>query len=148
MPRIEPTSTSVWSLVSQPAKALRETAIRNGRLCSDTGARESWTESEGAKTCTFDAAATEIASGAVPGEPTVPSPNSSRELPAAMTGTTPASTTLCTASISTSFAGSVSAPPPEKLITSMPSATAASKAVTISGELATNPSGLGMLKTR
>ena len=148
MPTIAPTSTSVWSLVSQPEKTLREAAIRKGRLCSDSGARESWTDTEGAKTCTFEAAATEIASGAVPGEPTLPSPNSSRELPAAITGTTPASTTLCTASNSTSLAGSVSAPPPEKLMTSMPSATAASKAATISGELATNPRGLGMLKTR
>src|SRR3954470_11173509 len=34
-------------------------------------------------------AATVIASGAVPGEPTEPSPNSPKSLPAAMVGTTP-----------------------------------------------------------
>ena len=39
------------------------------------------TESAGAKTCEFDVAATEIASGAVPGEPAVPRPKSSRSLP-------------------------------------------------------------------
>ena len=41
----------------------------------------------------------------------------------------------CTASISASLAGSVCGPPPEKLITSMPSLTAASNAATISGVL-------------
>ena len=47
------------------------------------------TLSAGAKTFGFDVAATVIASGAVPGEPAVPSPKSSRSLPAAITGTTP-----------------------------------------------------------
>ena len=56
--------------------------------------------------------------------------------PAEITGTTPAAATLWIASISASLAGSVCGPPPEKLITSMPSATAASKAATISGVLA------------
>ena len=47
-------------------------------------------DSAGAKTCAFETAATEIASGAVPGEPAEPRPKSSRSLPAAITGTTPA----------------------------------------------------------
>jgi hypothetical protein len=96
----------------------------------------------------FDVAATVTASGAVPGEPTVPRPNWSRSLPAEMTGTTPASATLWMTSIIASFAGSVSAPPPEKLITSIPSFTAASKAAAISGVFAIWPIGVGTLKTR
>ena len=107
-----------------------------------------WTESTGANTCVFDTAATVIASGAVPGEPTVPMPNSSRSLPAEITGTTPAAATLWTTSIIASFAGSVSAPPPEKLITSIPSRTADSNAAAISGVLAMCPIGVGTLKTR
>jgi hypothetical protein len=86
--------------------------------------------------CEFDVAATEIASGAVPGEPALPSPKSSRSLPAAITGTTPASAVFRTASFIASLAGSVSGPPPEKLITFIPSETAASKARTISGVFA------------
>jgi hypothetical protein len=69
-------------------------------------------------------------------------------LPAAITGTTPAAATLWITSIIASFAGSVSAPPPEKLMTSMPSRTAASKAAAISGVLATWPIGVGTLNTR
>ncbi len=68
-----------------------------------------------------DVAATVIASGAAAGEPTVPSPKSSRSLPAAITGTTPASVTLWIVSNIASFAGSVCGPPPEKLMTFMPS---------------------------
>ena len=49
--------------------------------------------------------------------------------------TTPAAATLRIVSNIASFAGSVSAPPPEKLMTSMPSATACSNAATISGVL-------------
>jgi hypothetical protein len=96
----------------------------------------------------FEAAATEIPSGAVPGDPTVPSPNSSRSFPAEMTGTTPAAATFATASTRASFAGSVCAPPPEKLMMSIPSRTAASKAATISGVFATVPIGEGTVKTR
>ena len=47
-----------------------------------------------------------------------------------------------------SFAGSVCGPPPEKLITSIPSATAASNAAMISGVFATWPIGVGTVKTR
>jgi hypothetical protein len=51
-------------------------------------------------------------------------------------------------SIMASLAGSVSAPPPEKLITSMPSRTANSNAAAISGVLAMFPIGVGTLNTR
>ena len=44
----------------------------------------------------FDVAATEMASGTVDGEPTVPMPNISRSLPAEITGTTPAFATFAT----------------------------------------------------
>jgi hypothetical protein len=102
------------------------------------------------KKCEFDTAATVIASEAVPGEPTEPRPKSSRSFPAAITGTTPAETTLRMVGIIASFAGSVSGPPPEKLITFIPSETALSKAATISGVSAKLPPmrGAGTLKTR
>jgi hypothetical protein len=106
------------------------------------------TESAGVKRWVFVVAATVIASGAVPGEPTVPRPKSSRSFPAEITGTTPAAAVLWTASIIASVAGSVSGPPPEKLITFIPSATAASKAATISGVFARWPAGEGIVKTR
>jgi hypothetical protein len=38
------------------------------------GARGSWTVTDGVNTCTLDEAPTVIASGAVPGEPMLPSP--------------------------------------------------------------------------
>jgi hypothetical protein len=113
-----------------------------------SGADAPWTLRTGEKTWVFDEAATVIAAGAVPGEPTVPRPMSSRSFPAAITGTTPAAATFRTTSIIASFAGSDSEPPPEKLITSIPSRTANSNAAAISGVLATWPSGVGMLKTR
>ena len=96
-------------------------AATKGTRVSAAGAPAAVTASAGAKTWVFESAATEIASGAVPGEPVEPSPYSSRSLPAEMTGTTPAAATLRTASTSASLAGSVCGPPPEKLITSMPS---------------------------
>ena len=52
------------------------------------------TRERGCEDLEFETAATEIAFGAVPGEPIVPNPKSSRSLPAAMTGTTPAAATL------------------------------------------------------
>ena len=96
----------------------------------------------------MERAATEIESGATPGAPAEPRPNSSRSFPAEMTGTTPAAAMLETASTSASLAGSVIGPPPEKLITCMPSRTAASNAATISGVWAVLPIGVGTLKTR
>ena len=109
---------------------------------------ELYATSAGAKTCEFETAATVIASGAVPGEPAVPNPKSSRSFPAEMTGTTPAAATLFVASIRTSFRGSDCGPPPEKLITSMPSVTVCSNAFAISGDSAMWPIGVGRLKTR
>ena len=140
------TSTSVWSSVAQAAGSFAPPAPWIGIAPSDGGPPT--TLRAGAKTCEFETAATEIASGALPGEPAVPSPKSSRSLPAAITGTTPASAVLCTVSYIASFAGSVCGPPPEKLITFMPSATAASNALTISGVSASWPSGVGTVKTR
>ena len=107
---------------------------------------------DGPKTCAFETAPTLIASGAVAGEPAVPSPKKSRSLPAEMIGTTPARTTFATAGMRMSVRGSACGPPPEKLMTSIPSRTAASKAAMISGLLAEQqpPSGAGAgtLKTR
>ena len=51
-------------------------------------------------------------------------------------------------SIIASFDGSVSGPPPEKLITCMPSRTADSNASTISGVFASCPIGVGIVNTR
>ena len=123
-------------------------AGRNGTRASAAGAPAALTVSAGEKTWLFETAATEIASGTVPGEPALPSPKSSRSFPAEMTGTTPAFTTLATVSYIASLTGSVCGPPPEKLMTSMPSATASSNAFTISGVLAMFPIGDGALKTR
>ena len=82
-------------------------------------------------------AATEIASSATLGDPTVPNPKSSRSFPADITGTTPARATFATASRIGSVDGSPIAPPPEKLSTSMPSSTADSNASMISAAFAT-----------
>ena len=80
----------------------------------------------------------------------MPRPKKSRSFPAEMTGTTPARTTFATVGIIASVRGSACGPPPEKLMTSMPSATAASNAATISGVVPEQqpPSGSGTLKTR
>src|SRR3972149_9361198 len=119
----------------------------NGVLATPAGET---TEIDGPKTCAFAVAPTLIASGAVAGDPAVPSPKKSRSFPAEITGTTPARTTFLTVSMSASVRGSLCGPPPEKLMTSMPSATAASNAATISGVLPEQqpPSGCGTLKTR
>src|SRR2546430_16290988 len=86
-------------------------------MCSTFGgAPGAVTFSSGRKTCTSETAATEIAWGALLGEPIEPRPKSSRSLPAEMTGTTPAAATLSTASISASLAGFGSGPPPGAVI--------------------------------
>ena len=146
-PAIEPTSTSRWfaeiqdgGIVSVGAKGIRGTPL------GET------TDSDAPKTCALATAPTLMASGAVAGEPAVPRPKKSRSLPAEMIGTTPARTTLDTASMRMSVRGSACGPPPEKLMMSMPSLTAASNAATISGLFAEQqpPSGdgAGTLKTR
>src|SRR5687768_16558335 len=96
---------------------------RNGIRASSGGALGAETESAEANTWLFETAATEIPSGAVPGEPAVPKPNSSRSFPAEMTGTSPAAATFLIVSTIASLAGSDSGPSPEKLITSIPSPT-------------------------
>jgi hypothetical protein len=146
VPASVPTSTSVCPR-TQAFGTVKLKA--NGTCCRFAGTPGPVTCSSLPKTWRFDAAATEIAAGALLGEPTEPKPKSSRSLPAEITGTTPAAATLSRASIRASAEGSTSGPPPEKLITSMPSFTAASKASTISGVKASRPPvGTGTLKTR
>ena len=104
VPTIVPTSVSVRSALVQASGIGRMSS--NGTFFNVGGASLVVTLSEGAKTWLFETAATEIASGAVPGEPTEPRPQSSRSFPAAITGTTPAFETLRTASTSASLRGS------------------------------------------
>ena len=94
-------------------------------------------------------AATVIARAAVPGEPTEPPPSSRKSLPAATTETTPAAAALSSARATASRSGSTSGSPSERLITSIPSTTAASIAATISGELPfrPNPPSVGVVST-
>jgi hypothetical protein len=80
-----------------------------------------------------------IASGVEPGEPTEPRPKSAKSLPAATTETTPARAAAPSACTTMSREGSISGSPSDMLITSMPSATAASIAATSSGELPSRP---------
>ena len=148
VPESAPTSTSRWEPNAYALGNRVPPALAIAMLLRSAGAPAERTESTGAKTWVFETAATVIASGADPGDPTEPMPNWSRSFPAEITGTTPAAVTLRMTSIIASLAGSVSAPPPEKLITSMPSRTANSKAAAISGVLATWPIGVGTLKTR
>ena len=84
-------------------------------------------------------APTVIALGVAPGEPTDPRPNSSKSLPAETTGTTPARAAASSALTTMSRDGSISGSPSDMLITSIPSATAASIAATSSGELPSRP---------
>ena len=86
-----------------------------------------------------------IASGALPGELTVPLPESP-SLPAAMHGTTPARAAPSIALMTMSRDGSISGSPSERLITFIPSATAWSIALTISGALPSRPQhGVGIV---
>ena len=92
-----------------------------------------------------DAAAV-MASGALPGEPTEPLPSASPSFPAAMHGTTPASAAPSIAFTTMSRDCSISGSPSERLITSMPSATACSIAFAISGALPSSPKlGVGIV---
>src|SRR5262245_26654371 len=87
----------------------------------------------------FVTAAAVIAFDAVPGESTLPRPKSSKSLPAATTGTTPASAAALMAATARSRDGSISASPSDRLITSMPSLTAASIPAAISGAFPFRP---------
>src|SRR5688572_32934180 len=73
-PSTVPTSTSGWSEVAQAAGVSSPALRANGTGVTEAGASGAITLSAGAKTCEFESAATEIASGAVPGEPAEPSP--------------------------------------------------------------------------
>ena len=84
-------------------------------------------------------AATVIASGAVPGDPTEPAPLLSYSLPAAITGTTPAAAAFSIALTTRSRAGWISGSPSDRLMTFIPSRTAASMPAAISGEFPSSP---------
>ncbi len=84
-------------------------------------------------------APTVIARSDVPGEISDPAPTSSKSFPAATTGTTPAAAAASSARATMSLEGSISGSPSERLITFIPSSTAASIAATISAELPSSP---------
>src|SRR5919201_4344502 len=147
VPLSVPTSTSVWSAVTH-AGGVGVRLGSNGTPGPRPGTAGVVTVIICAKMCLFETAATVIASGAVPGVLTEPKPKSARSFPAAIATTTPACVTPRTACMSASCPGSSSGPPPEKLITSIPSATADSKAATICADVALLPIGVGVLKTR
>ncbi len=91
-------------------------------------------------------AATVIAPAALPGEETDPYPKSLKSFPAATTGTTPAAAAALIACTTMSRFGSISGSPSERLITFMPSATAASIAAAISALFPSRPkSGDGIV---
>src|SRR5215211_259421 len=93
-------------------------------------------------------AADVIARGALPGEPTDPRPNVSKSLPAAIAGTTPAAAAPLIAFTTMSRLFSISGSPSERLITSIPSATAASIPLAISGAFPSGPTrGVGIVRT-
>ena len=92
-------------------------------------------------------AATVIARSELPGDVTDPAPCSSKLLPAATTGTTPAAAAPSSAAATMSRLGSISASPSERLITSIPSRTAASIPATISAEFPFSPNPLGIVST-
>ena len=114
---------------------------------SEIGAGPGGREAGGHRPPTSTAAAV-IALAALPGESIEPLPYSPRSLPAATTGTTPASAAASIAFVTMSRLGSISGSPSERLMTSMPSATAASIPATISAELPSGPtSGVGVPST-
>ena len=96
-------------------------------------------EAAGAVESGIVTAATVIASADEPGDESEPWPNSSKSFPAATTGMTPARAAPSSASATRSRDGSISGSPIERLITSIPSATAASIAATISAALPSSP---------
>ena len=89
-------------------------------------------------------AATAIAPEAFEGDPIEPLPNSLKSLPAATTGTTPTREAAFSAATTRSRVGSTSGSPSERLITFIPSATAASTAAASSAALpSSSNSGVG-----
>ena len=90
-----------------------------------------------------------MAIGAEPGESIEPAPSTSKSLPAAITGTTPALAAASIACTTMSRDGVISGSPRERLMTFMPSRTACSMPATISGELPSRPKSLvGIVSTR
>src|SRR5262245_59499174 len=146
LPEMAPTSTSLWFAVTHEGGML-SVATNGIRPIATDGET---TVNEFPKTCALVVEPTLIASGAVAGDPAVPRPKESRSFPAEMTGMTPERTTLATVGMRASVRGSACGPPPEKLMMSIPSATAASNAETISGVVPEQqpPSGSGTLNTR
>ena len=117
-------------------------ALTSGFSCSESGVGpldENEATTFGAPVRLVETAPTVIASGVEPGDETEPRPKSSKSFPAATTGTTPARAAAPRASATMSRVGSISGSPRERLITSMPSATAASMAATSWGELPSRP---------
>ena len=126
-------------------------AVTSGFICSEIGVgpldEKPAITSAGPASPSLDAA-TVIAFAALPGEPTEPLPASPKSLPAAITGTTPASAALLIACTTMSRVGSISGSPSERLITSIPSLTASSIPFAISGELPSSPkSDVGTVST-
>ena len=74
VPTSVPTSTSCWSEFAQAAGVFGPAVRTNGIRVSGSGVPGAVTDRAGAKTCEFESAATEIASGALPGEPAEPTP--------------------------------------------------------------------------
>ena len=109
----------------------------SGFICSDTGVGPP--DEKSAITSRDETAATVIASGALPGDDTEPLPKSVKSLPAAITGTTPAAAAPSIACTTMSRDGSTSGSPSERLITFIPSETAASIAAAISAALPSSP---------
>ena len=96
----------------------------------------------------FSTAPTVIADATLPGELTEPEPSSRNSFPAEATVGTPARAAPSIASATRSWLGSISASPSERLITSMPSATAASMPAAISGALPFGPAFVRTARTR
>ena len=119
-------------------------AETSGFIASETGVGPA--EEKSATTPLELTAATVIAPDAFPGDETEPAPNSPKSLPAAITGTTPAAAARLIAVTTMSRVGSISGSPRERLITSIPSETAASIAAAISALLPSRPkSGVGIV---
>jgi hypothetical protein len=95
-------------------------------------------------------APTVIADGAEPGDVTEPCPKAPKSFPAATTGTTPARAAPSSARTTMSRLSAISGSPIERLITSIPSATAASMPAAISGEFPSSPTSaaVGTVRTR
>ena len=115
-------------------------AVTSGFINSDSGVGP--LDDQSAISKLSSAAATVIAPAAVAGDQMLPRPTESKVFPADSVTTTPAATAALTARRARSRVGSTSGSPRERLITSMPSETAASTAAAISGELPLTPDEL------